>query len=258
MGKVTSHLDTVFNYTPEQLTTIREALKEAGFTRDTDWARYLELLKATAQTAIAAKAVRANNPKLARRTAIKQLGDLCRALDALSPVVHAELLAAINNLPGGQGRFSLEYTRHAIDLLLVRWEAEGKPSVLPQVIRNIEAINSGVAALVRKAHAQHSPKPPSIFLRGRKRDEATHQFAFALANIYHYATGKVPSRTYDAYHERDTSPFYSFAKAALIPTGLVSNNKVDHYIREGLDAYRALVLPPDSSRCTTKVKSYRL
>ena len=249
MGKVTTHLDTVFNYTPEQLTTIREALKAARFTRDKDWPEYYACITNEARTAIARKTDQLNHPRPNRTQAIGQLRALRQALQHLSADVEAEILATLANMPDGSKRFAPAYIIEAIDLLLPRWENDGMPFDLARCLRTLNQISPHVAGIVEPAHTKQPYKPRRTFPKGPKQDEATQRFLLSLCFIYHNATGNLPpSVGYNGKTGCATGRFYTFAKAALLPTLLVAPREVDHAIRLAVTYYRSALAPPKAKK----------
>jgi hypothetical protein len=102
------------------------------------------------------------------------------------------------------------------------WDTAATDEHVSELIGKLKAIESAADQIA----IESSPR------RGRPK-QSMHQVAVdALANIYHEATGRWPTRRYDAFEEQVYGPFYDFCVAALRPIWhTVTAGSVDKLMR---------------------------
>lgn len=199
-----------FRYDPSQIDSILGSLSAFSFDRDA----LLEEVQNLARWALMHERMERDRPYAGAVSA--ELKSIAGTLRQLQPKI-----AEISGEASGQLSDFMFYL-----------EPDGYPVVtVPDVIR-------GIGRLTAAALAAADEPVPGLQAAGRPSRHAPLVFASWLAAVFHRYTGKLPTRKVDHLEDRDPEggPFYHFAVAAIVPTGLAENPA--RCIRDGLAAYR--------------------
>lgn len=230
-----------FKYTPEQATSIRETLVQAGFSRKLEWPSLKREITHIVRNAKLLQD-RAILYPVPYGGAIKE--QRLRLVNALAEAVNALEAMPVET----QFRIFSTMPVEGIDPLLVSSLREGERPALRKLLdptrfpRLLSAVAQQAAApgLLKDVPTTGAPKEQAV--RGAVRE---------LWSVYQHATGQDPKAypsSYGARGERFAGPFYEFAKAALAPARLTAPTALGSQIHTAYSEWRKVVRPPARRR----------